>query len=61
MKMGYNRNNTKLIYQRFFKKKKMLLLFSFSCQFQNEQSIKSYIEELFPDQVQSITTIKQKF
>ena len=39
----------------------MLLLFSFSCQFQNEQSIKSYIEELFPDQVQSITTIKQKF
>lgn len=60
MKMGYNRNNTKLIYQRFFKKK-MLLLFSFSCQFQNEQSIKSYIEELFPDQVQSITTIKQKF
>ena len=62
MKVGYNKVSlTEIIkmYQRFYKKI-MLLLFSFSCQFQNEQSIKSYIEELFSDQVQSITTIKEK-
>ena len=62
MKVGYNKVSlTEIIemYERFYKNI-MLLLFSFSCQFQNEQSIKSYIEELFPDQVQSITTIKDK-
>lgn len=62
MKVGYNEVSlTEIIemYQKFYKKI-MLLLFSFSCQFQNEQSIKSYIEELFPDQVQSITTIKER-